>query len=89
MLIYCSIFLHIDNIAGDLKNGTSITHMVNKMEVVNYLKKIYGPKTSEREQKSFKRLEFLNIWKLSNSSNLKACIVCIDWLDSCKEMVSE
>ena len=28
--------------------------MVNKMEVVNYLKKIYGPKTSEREQKSLK-----------------------------------
>ena len=28
--------------------------MVNKMEVVKYLRTIYGPKTTEREQKSIK-----------------------------------
>ena len=47
-------FHNFQNIAGDLANGTSVTHMVNKMEVVQYLKKIYGPKTSERKQKSIK-----------------------------------
>ena len=50
--VYSQKWFH--NIAGDLANGTSVTHMVNKMEVVQYLKKIYGPKMNEREQKSIK-----------------------------------
>ena len=37
--------------------------MVNKMEVIQYLKKIYGPKMNEREQKSIKGtlIDFLDI----------------------------
>ena len=38
--------------AGSLSNGTTVTHMVNQANVVNYLTKVYGSKNSTEDQDS-------------------------------------
>ena len=39
-------------VLGSLSNGTAVTHMVNKMKVVNYLSKVYGSKNSNEHRNS-------------------------------------
>lgn len=47
---------------GDLSNGTSVTHLVNKMEVVNYLTKVYGYKNDDRSSDSVKGISFIIVF---------------------------